>query len=56
MAFDSELPEYLPQLDEQSKDDMLRKHVTLLAFDFEEDLSGIVHRAVHIRTLLCSRL
>lgn len=58
MAFDNELPEYLP-LDEQSKDDMLRKHATLLAFDFEaavalqqwDDLGGIVQRAVPCKSI-----
>jgi hypothetical protein len=58
MAFDNELPEYLP-LDEQSKDDMLRKHATLLAFDFEaavalkqwDDLGGIVQRAVSCKNI-----
>ena len=59
MAFDNELPEYLPQLDEQSRDDMLRKHATLLAFDFEaavalqqwDDLSSIVQRAVPCKNI-----
>jgi hypothetical protein len=58
-AFDSELPEYLPQLDDQSRDDMLRKHATLLAFDFEaavaveqwDDLGSIVQRAVPCRNI-----
>ncbi|KAL2024148.1 hypothetical protein VTK56DRAFT_9928 [Thermocarpiscus australiensis] len=58
-AFDNELPEYLPQLDEQSGDDMLRKQATLLAFDFEaavslrqwEDLGGIVQRAVACKNI-----
>lgn len=53
-AFEGELPEYLPQLDEQSRGDMLQKHATLLAFDFEaaitlhqwDDLGRIVQRAV----------
>lgn len=59
MAFDNELPEYLPQLDEQSRDDMLRKHATLLAFDFEaaialqqwEDLGSILQRAVPCKNI-----
>ena len=59
MAFDNELPEYLP-LDEQSRDDMLRKHATLLAFDFEAavalkqwgDLGGIVQRAVSCKNIM----
>jgi hypothetical protein len=59
LAFDNELPEYLPQLDEQSREDMLRKHATLLAFDFEaaialkqwEDLGGIVQRAIPCRNI-----
>ncbi|KAL2135925.1 hypothetical protein VTI74DRAFT_6308 [Chaetomium olivicolor] len=59
MAFDTELPEYLPQLDEQSSEDMLRKHATLLAFDFEaaialkqwEDLGSIVQRAVPCKNI-----
>lgn len=54
LAFDSQVPEYLPRLDEQSREDMLRKHATLLTFDFEsavalsqwDDLGGIVQRAV----------
>ncbi|KAK4101092.1 SPO22-domain-containing protein [Parathielavia hyrcaniae] len=58
-AFDNELPEYLPQLDEQLRDDMLRKHATILAFDFEaaialkqwEDLGVIVQRAVPCRNI-----
>ncbi|KAA8629884.1 hypothetical protein SMACR_04082 [Sordaria macrospora] len=53
-AFDSQVPEYLPRLDEQSRADMVRKHATLLTFDFEaaialgqwDDLGGIVQRAV----------
>lgn len=59
MAFDNELPEYLPQLDERSRDDMLRKHATLLAFDFEaavalklwDDLGSVVQRAVPCRNI-----
>lgn len=59
MAFDQELPEYLPQLDETSREDMLRKHATLLAFDFEaaialqqwEDLSSIVQRAMPCKNI-----
>lgn len=59
MAFDQEIHEHLPQLDEQSRDDMLRKQATLLAFDFEaavalqqwEDLSGIVQRAVPCKNI-----
>lgn len=59
MAFDTELPEYLPQFDEQSREDMLRKHATLLAFDFEaatalkqwEDLGSIVQRAVPCKNI-----
>lgn len=59
MAFDNELPEYLPQLDEQSRDDMFRKQATLLAFDFEaaialkqwDDLGGIVQRAVPCKNI-----
>jgi hypothetical protein len=58
-AFDAELPGYLPQLDEQSRDDMLRKQATLLAFDFEaavalkdwDDLGGIVQRAVPCKSI-----
>jgi hypothetical protein len=58
MAFDNELPEYV-HLDEQSRDDMLRKHATLLAFDFEaavalkqwDDLGGIVQRAVPCKNI-----
>lgn len=58
-AFDSELPEYLPQLDEQSAADMLRKHATLLAFDFEaaialkqwDDLGNIVQRTAPCRNI-----
>ncbi|KAJ4405152.1 sporulation-specific protein 22 [Neurospora sp. IMI 360204] len=54
LAFDSLVPEYLPRLDEQSREDMVRKHATLLTFDFEaavalgqwDDLGGIVQRAV----------
>ncbi|KAL1836750.1 hypothetical protein VTJ49DRAFT_4709 [Mycothermus thermophilus] len=53
-AFDNELPEYLHQLDEHSRGDMLRKHAALLAFDFEaavalqqwDDLGGIVQRSL----------
>ena len=53
-AFDSQVPEYLARLDEQSRADMVRKHATLLTFDFEaavalgqwDDLGGIVQRAV----------
>ncbi|KAL2263859.1 hypothetical protein VTK26DRAFT_4655 [Humicola hyalothermophila] len=53
-AFDQEIHHYLPELDEQSREDMLRKQATLLAFDFEaaaalrqwEDLGSIVQRAV----------
>ncbi|KAK0706965.1 meiosis protein SPO22/ZIP4 like-domain-containing protein [Lasiosphaeria miniovina] len=59
MAFDGELPGYLPHLDEQSRDDMIRKHATLLTFDFEaaiflgqwDDLGGIVQRAVTCRSI-----
>lgn len=59
MAFDSELPEYLLQLDEQSRNDMVRKQATLLAFDFEaavalkqwDDLGGVVQRAVPCRSI-----
>ncbi|KAG7285410.1 hypothetical protein NEMBOFW57_010037 [Staphylotrichum longicolle] len=59
VAFDQELPEYLPQLDETSREDMLRKHATLLAFDFEaaialqqwEDLSSIVQRAMPCKNI-----
>ena len=58
-AFDAELPEYLPQLDEQSTVDMLRKHATLLAFDFEaaialkqwEDLGSVVQRTVPCKNI-----
>ncbi len=58
-AFDNELPEYLPQLDETSKDDMLRKHAALLAFDFEaaialqqwEDLGGVVQKAMPCKNI-----
>ncbi|SPQ20408.1 14822ea5-0490-4dac-a6c0-22cd1d76eaed [Thermothielavioides terrestris] len=57
--FDNQLPEYLPHLDEQSKEDMFRKHATLLAFDFEaaialkqwEDLGSIVQRAVPCKNI-----
>jgi hypothetical protein len=60
LAFDSELPEYLAQLDEQSRDDMLWKNATLLAFDFEaaialkqwDDLGGIVQRAVPCKNIV----
>lgn len=53
-AFDSELPQYLPKLDEQSRADILRKHAALLAFDFEaavalqqwDDLGGIVQLSI----------
>ncbi|KAL2265293.1 hypothetical protein VTJ83DRAFT_6393 [Remersonia thermophila] len=53
-AFDNELPQYLPNLDEHSREDMLRKHAALLVFDFEaavalqqwDDLSGIVQRSL----------
>jgi hypothetical protein len=59
MAFDHELPEYLPQLDETSREDMFRKHATLLAFDFEaaialqqwEDLGSIVQRAIPCKNI-----
>lgn len=59
MAFDQELPEYLPQLDETLREDMLRKHATLLAFDFEaaialqqwEDVGGIVQRAIPCKNI-----
>lgn len=58
-AFDNELPEYLPQVDEQSREDMLRKQATLLAFDFEaaialqqwDDLGGVVQRVVPCRNI-----
>ncbi|KAL2171836.1 hypothetical protein VTG60DRAFT_1533 [Thermothelomyces hinnuleus] len=58
-VFDCELPEHLSQLDEQCRDDMLRKHATLLAFDFEaaitlhqwDDLRGIVQRAVPCKSI-----
>lgn len=57
--FDGELQEYLPQSDEQSKSDMLRKHATLLAFDFEaavtlqewDNLGSVVQRAVPCRNV-----
>lgn len=53
LAFDSQVPEYLPRLDEQSREDMVRKHAMLLTFDFEaavalgqwDELGGIVQRA-----------
>ncbi len=59
MAFDNELPEYLPQLDEVAQEDMRRKHATLLAFDFEaaivlqqwDDLGGIIQRAVPCKNI-----
>lgn len=59
MAFDNELPEYLPQLDETSKDDMLCKHAALLAFDFEaavalqqwEDLGGVVQKTMSCKSI-----
>ncbi|KAK0732676.1 meiosis protein SPO22/ZIP4 like-domain-containing protein [Apiosordaria backusii] len=59
LAFDTDLPELLPQLDEHSREDMLRKHATLLTFDFEaavvleawDDLGGIVQRAVGCRSV-----
>ncbi|KAK0634593.1 meiosis protein SPO22/ZIP4 like-domain-containing protein [Bombardia bombarda] len=59
-AFDNQLPEYLLHLDEQSRNDMIRKHAMLLAFDFEaavalgqwEDLGGIVQRAVSCRNVV----
>ncbi|GAB1313483.1 sporulation-specific protein 22 [Madurella fahalii] len=58
-TFDNELPEYLPQLDEQSREDMIRKQATLLAFDFEaavalkqwDDLGCIVRRAVSCKSI-----
>jgi hypothetical protein len=58
-AFDNELPEYLPQLDETSRDDMLRKHATLLAFDFEaavalqqwEGLGSVVQRTIPCKNI-----
>jgi hypothetical protein len=58
-AFDTELSEYLPQSDEQSTVDMLRKHATLLAFDFEaaialkqwDDLGSIVQRIVPCKNI-----
>lgn len=57
-AFDRLVPEYLSRLDEQSREDMVRKHATLLTFDFEaavalgqwDDLGGIVQRAVPCRS------
>ncbi|KAK4655881.1 sporulation-specific protein 22 [Podospora pseudocomata] len=59
LAFDTDLPELLPRLDEHSRDDMLRKHATLLTFDFEaavvleawDDLGGIVQRAVGCKSV-----
>lgn len=58
-AFDNEFPEYLPQLDEPSRNDMVRKHAALLAFDFEaaialkqwDDLGCIVQRAVSCKNI-----
>jgi hypothetical protein len=58
VAFDNELLEYLP-LDEQSRDDMLRKHAALLAFDFEaavalkqwDDLGEIAQKAVSCKNI-----
>ncbi len=58
-AFDNELPEYLPQLDETSRDDLLRKHATLLAFDFEaavalqqwEDLGSVIERTIPCKNI-----
>ncbi|KAL2160174.1 hypothetical protein VTH06DRAFT_1830 [Thermothelomyces fergusii] len=58
-AFDCELPEHLSQLDEECRDDMLRKHAALLAFDFEaavalgqwDDLGSIVQRAVPCKSV-----
>ncbi|KAK0674422.1 meiosis protein SPO22/ZIP4 like-domain-containing protein [Cercophora samala] len=60
LAFDTDLPELLPQLDEHSREDMLRKHATLLTFDFEaavvleawDDLGGIVQRAVGCKSVV----
>ncbi|KAK0704841.1 meiosis protein SPO22/ZIP4 like-domain-containing protein [Lasiosphaeris hirsuta] len=59
MEFDKELPEHLPHFDKGSKEDMLRKHAALLAFDFEaamslgqlEDLGNIVQRAALCRNV-----
>ncbi|KAK4204676.1 meiosis protein SPO22/ZIP4 like-domain-containing protein, partial [Triangularia verruculosa] len=58
-AFDTDLPDLLPRLDEHSRDDMLRKHATLLTFDFEaavvleawDDLGGIVQRAIACKSV-----
>jgi len=60
MAFDRDLPEHLPGLvDENAREDMIRKHAVLLTFDFEaaivlghwDDLGGIVQRAVPCRSV-----
>lgn len=59
MAFDGELPELLPKLDEHSRDDMIRKNAALLTFDFEaaialhqwDDLGGIVQKTVSCRSI-----
>jgi len=59
MAFDNELPDYLPQLEDVAREDMLRKHATLLAFDFEgavvlqqwDDLGSIIQRAAPCKSI-----
>jgi len=58
-AFDGELVELLPHVDEQCKEDLVRKHAALLAFDFEAavalgqwgDLGGILQRAAPCGTV-----
>lgn len=59
-AFDRELSEQLSHFDEASQHDLLRKHATLLSFDFEaavslgewEDLGGIVQRAGPCKSIM----
>jgi len=58
-AFDSIVAEHLPDVDQETRDDLARKHAVLLAFDFEgalvleqwDNLSVVVQKATTLRNI-----